>query len=561
MTVIAQPPTAFSGLSLYVRSDLGVFSDSGATTAATNGGNVAVWQDQSGNANHLTAITAPTFKTGQLGSYPSVNFNSEYMNNPYLGEIGTALIIYQYANSGNQAGSANRTMMGAKGNASNMGAYFLKADSSGVLNGRSFTRGLNGDNYGGEVGTEAINAQSDQNIWSIWGGTNTGVIGTSGGTLTQFKWDVPVGSATLGGAPMPISSPAYVGCGWYGGGTTDMFAGDIVAICIWNVPLTTVQYQSVVAYFTAMYATLNYQRGFSYFCFEAPNYDDRLFIQHSSDLQNWVCGPVNYVPTSSGAQGVRDPSVLKTTYFGGSHVVAHTKNPAQVNFSYTATSFVVAGSSDGVNFTEAGEVDCSAVLSGASYPTVWAPEWFVDSDGSVHVFVAISATGENTDTGFQVYEVHPLTTSLSGAWSTPVVVSGTSLPTNMIDPFMVKIGGTYFLWYKNESTKYLEIVSSTSLTSGYTQFKSGDWAGFNSSTGQSSMEGPSLLNMGGSNWTLFMDANGNGIYSAKSTNNWASWTTPALISPEVPIQHGTVIRDTPFATAFTAQRLKTYLRR
>ena len=42
----------------------------------------------------------------------------------------------------------------------------------------------------------------------------------------------------------------------------------------------------------------------------------------------------------------------------------------------------------------------------ASVFRVWSPEWFLDSDNSVHIFAACS-TGTSTS-NFQIFEVHPL---------------------------------------------------------------------------------------------------------------------------------------------------------
>lgn len=142
-----------------------------------------------------------------------------------------------------------------------------------------------------------------------------------------------------------------------------------------------------------------------------------------------------------------------------------------------ATNFDVAYSTDGFNLSYLATVDCSAVVSGSNAST-WASDLFIDSDGSLHVFFAASNTGMQ-DTGFQVYGVHPTTYSAAGlptAWSTPVVVTGSGFSSNMVDPTIEKVGSTYYLWYKHETSgqKYICYATSTSLTSGYTAIETGN---------------------------------------------------------------------------------------
>lgn len=51
------PSLPVSGALLWVRSDLGVYEDTGATDPAEPSDEIAVWQDQSGNGNHLTQFS------------------------------------------------------------------------------------------------------------------------------------------------------------------------------------------------------------------------------------------------------------------------------------------------------------------------------------------------------------------------------------------------------------------------------------------------------------------------------------------------------------------------
>lgn len=93
-------PPQLANLVSWYKADTGVFQDTGGTTpATTTGQNVALWQDQSGQGNHvLQATTAnkPTYATGALNGLPSINFVSS--GSQYLKTSGTATLGISTAN-------------------------------------------------------------------------------------------------------------------------------------------------------------------------------------------------------------------------------------------------------------------------------------------------------------------------------------------------------------------------------------------------------------------------------------------------------------------------------
>lgn len=221
---------------------------------------------------------------------------------------------------------------------------------------------------------------------------------------------------------------------------------------------------------------------------------------------------LSQVQTQSG----RDPSFLHAyekywvAVTGGSGI-------------YTGSNFRFCTSSDLVSWSTYTTVDMSA--AGTS---VWAPEWFIDTDDSIHVIFAAIPSSTH-----QLYETHPTNTAMT-AWSAPVAITGTGLPADMIDGFIVKRQGTYYLWYKNEGTKYVELASSTSLTSGYTVIHSGNWAGWGSG-----LEGPSLVRLDSGAWRLYFDQyGGSGQGYSTSYDDWATWSAYATISAPSTLRGG-----------------------
>ncbi|MFD7302316.1 hypothetical protein ACFV83_15525 [Streptomyces pharetrae] len=101
----------------------------------------------------------------------------------------------------------------------------------------------------------------------------------------------------------------------------------------------------------------------------------------------------------------------------------------------------------------------------------WAPEWFIDTDGSVNVNV--SPTAASTATHFTAYTITAANAALT-TWSTPIQPG---IGPNYMDTFIVKVGSTYHAFTKNETMKYIEYATASSLAGPYTLRKTGNWAG------------------------------------------------------------------------------------
>jgi hypothetical protein len=258
------------------------------------------------------------------------------------------------------------------------------------------------------------------------------------------------------------------------------------------------------------------------------NSDNKLYLMASNDGIRWnFLSPSSFYNDPTGS--VRDPSIVR---YKNLYYICYSKNAFA-----DGNTFAIASSPDLVNWTYLADV---TMVTGTGNH-VWAPEFFVDTDGAAHIFVAV---GANTDTNMQIYETHPTNASLT-AWSAGTQVTGSNLPANMIDPFVVRKGGTYYLWYKNETTKYIEYASSASLTSGYSVIGSGDWAGWGNT-----LEGESLVQLDGSTWRIYLDRyTAQGIYYSESTDNWSTWSAKTLITAPVVPSHPTVVRVRDISTA------------
>jgi len=131
------------------------------------------------------------------------------------------------------------------------------------------------------------------------------------------------------------------------------------------------------------------------------------------------------------------------------------------------------------------------------------------------------------------------TNSALTAWSSPVALSG--IGSNHIDTYIVRTGSTYHAFTKNETAKYIEYGTASSLTGPYTISKTGDWAGWGSYR-----EGPSVVQLDNGGWRIFFDGYGDGTYYySDSYDTFATWSAPtALITLSGTARHFTVIKET-----------------
>ncbi|MHC3467454.1 glycoside hydrolase family 43 protein [Streptomyces sp. 7R007] len=223
---------------------------------------------------------------------------------------------------------------------------------------------------------------------------------------------------------------------------------------------------------------------------------------------------------------IRDASIFKHT--DGYYYLTYTTHTWQD----VSTTIGFARSSDRVNWTFL--YDYTVPITDLS--RAWAPEWFVDGDGSVNVIVSCSTTDDEWI--FTPY-VMTATNSALTAWTSPVALSG--IGPNHIDTYLVRIGSAYHAFTKNETTKYIEYGTASSLTGPYTLTRTGDWAGWGSYR-----EGPSVVRLDNGAWRVFFDGYGDGTYYySDSYDTFATWTAPkALPAISGTARHFTVIKET-----------------
>jgi hypothetical protein len=248
--------------------------------------------------------------------------------------------------------------------------------------------------------------------------------------------------------------------------------------------------------------------------------ESNMYVYDSANAANFNLVRANAYTPPSGL--IRDPSVMRHT--DGYYYIVYTTG-------WTGNTIGFARSADYVTWTFLRNVTVG--LNGSTGST-WAPEWFTDSDGSVHVIFSASTTG--TAGQFRPYRITATGAALS-TWTSPVALG---IPANYIDSFVVKLGGTYHNFLKNETTKYIEHATAPSLTGPWTFRGTGNWAGWGSG-----LEGPALVQLPDGRWRLYFDQYGQGRYyhaDSADLNSFGGKVELAGLSGTA--RHFTVLRET-----------------
>ena len=188
---------------------------------------------------------------------------------------------------------------------------------------------------------------------------------------------------------------------------------------------------------------------------------EKLSIYISPDALNFTLLKDTHWGGQTGT--LRDPSIMK--HSDGQYYVVYTSPP--YNNGYAKQAFCAIGvSTDLITWKNLTTVS-TAGIPGVAH--TWAPEWFIDN-GTIKFIVHCDT--KNTDSDFRPY-VFTATNSALTTWSGPIDMG---IGINYIDGDVVKSGGTYHCFIKNETTRYLEHATAPSLIGPWTWVGLSNWA-------------------------------------------------------------------------------------
>lgn len=250
--------------------------------------------------------------------------------------------------------------------------------------------------------------------------------------------------------------------------------------------------------------------------------ESNMYVYHSDNGRNFdlVEGPA-YTPP--GSQLVRDPSVM--LHDDGRYYIVYTTG-------WREKAFGIAYSTDLETWTF-----LTTVPTRDNATSSWAPEWFVE-DGSLHVIISISTTGNGNNYGNFTPHLFTATSDDLMSWDGGVQMQG--IQPNYIDTFVVRSGATYHAFTKNENSKIIEHATASELEGPYTFVGTGNWAGW----GSTAVEGPCLFQLANGTWRMLVDGYTSSQYLYSDSQDLMQWSARQALPGGLSgfIRHGTVLR-------------------
>lgn len=280
--------------------------------------------------------------------------------------------------------------------------------------------------------------------------------------------------------------------------------------------------------------------GWRYIMVAFSNDTDRTMdVYQSSDGTTFTLLKRSAYTPPSGR--VRDPSIVRSAD-GFYYITYTTGNPANIGFARSRDLLswapvgnypvplccaLLPGTGDGKGLGSSSGPGSSGSAGSSDGPSLspfttkaWAPEFFADGP-QVSVILSMSTGG-----GFVPYVMSALGPSMR-LWTPPVPIAG--LGADHIDTQVVKYGGVYHAFTKNETKKFIQHAVAPSLAGPYRFVTPGNWGTY--------VEGPTVIQLPNGAWRMYFDAYTRGKYLySDSGDGMRTWTAPT----ELPGLSGTI---------------------
>ncbi|MEV6772553.1 glycoside hydrolase [Nocardia sp. NPDC051030] len=253
-----------------------------------------------------------------------------------------------------------------------------------------------------------------------------------------------------------------------------------------------------------------------------------LYVYESPDAMTFELLKARAYSPPSGL--LRDPCVFRHT--DGAYYLTYTT-------AWDGHTIGFARSADRLDWTHLYDYE----FTKPGITSAWAPEWLVDANGRVHVLVSLSD-------GYR-FTPHLMTATDASlnSWTDPEPMVGLApdpgddVSYGYIDTTVARLGGRYFAFTKNESTKLVELAVADSPAGPYAFVSKDDWAGWGAPR-----EGQSLTRLSNGGWRIFFDAYTDGKYFySDSYDGFKTWSKPR----ELPGLSGTIRHVTVYVENLT----------
>lgn len=228
-------PASIAGLSLWLDASLGTYDAATGGNPVTTAAPVLRWEDQSGNANHATAVssTAPSLALSQVNLLPALAFDgSQQFTIPNVISSATAASAFVVVIPSSTS-SDSGPLIGNFGTASSSSHY-------------PYRLGSIYDKWASTTRKGPISQPAGFMSWHLYNVQNA-----TGDWRYYFNGSQHFSTTTNTFSPSTYGSSTYIGLDQAGG--TYRFRGHIAEILIYNTTLSETDRQSVTEYLRAKY--------------------------------------------------------------------------------------------------------------------------------------------------------------------------------------------------------------------------------------------------------------------------------------------------------------------
>lgn len=222
--------------------------------------------------------------------------------------------------------------------------------------------------------------------------------------------------------------------------------------------------------------TINKKKSDSFLVTSFNTDEMKLLVYESEDGVTLHKKNVRYFPRL-GNKTVRDPSFIKV---GDEYYIVYTV----IDWG-TGHEIGMCKTKDFYAYEELSHI------SVGDFNKVWAPTFYTEGD---KIYIIANAAYEDEQFSSYIMEYNIDNNTVSE----PKKIKG--LPSNVIDTEIYKTKDKYYLFYKNEDTKYVELAVCNELMGEYNVIGTGDWAGWGNT-----LEGPCLVKRSNGKYILYLD--------------------------------------------------------
>lgn len=222
--------------------------------------------------------------------------------------------------------------------------------------------------------------------------------------------------------------------------------------------------------------TINKKKSDSFLVTSFNTDEMKLLVYESEDGVTLHKKNVRYFPRL-GNKTVRDPSFIKV---GDEYYIVYTV----IDWG-TGHEIGMCKTKDFYAYEELSHISIG------DFNKVWAPTFYTEGD---KIYIIANAAYEDEQFSSYIMEYNIDNNTVSE----PIKIKG--LPSNVIDTEIYKTKDKYYLFYKNEDTKYVELAVCNELMGEYNVTGTGDWAGWGNT-----LEGPCLVQRSNGKYILYLD--------------------------------------------------------